>query len=151
MSGGTVSRISDHGARSAAGRLDITVDEYRQHEDRDEHWCPRCGYWLPRRAFHVNNQTPRGVGALCKWHRREEVAGKPSTRQRGITYAGPAYSTPDPAGVAVLPDAAPAGAGHLYRPVDALTATQIRQIAATADLLGVPVGVVARVRNEVAP
>ena len=99
--------ISEHGARSAAGRLGITVAEYREHEARDEHYCPRCGYWLPRRAFPTNQHAPRGVSALCKWHRREEVAQRPSSRARGITYAGPAYATPT---------VAPVEAGHALCP-----------------------------------
>jgi hypothetical protein len=44
--------VSRHGARIAAGRLGITVDEYRAHEAAGERWCSCCGAWRPswRRA-----------------------------------------------------------------------------------------------------
>lgn len=116
MSGQTVARISDHGVRTAAGKLGVTVAEYREHEAKDEHWCSMCRYWLPRRAFYISRRSPRGCSAICKTHQVAAGQRRGSVRRGRVTYAGPAYSTPAPAGVAILPDAAPARAGHRYCP-----------------------------------
>lgn len=58
--------ISDIGAKIAAGKLGITVREYRLHEERDEAWCPRCADWLPRTAFHEDRSKARGLAGLCR-------------------------------------------------------------------------------------
>lgn len=89
------STVSEHGAQIAASMLRITVAEYREHEARDEHWCGRCRYWMPRRAFYVDRRAVRGCDSLCKSHRlavMQATRRMQRDRQRGISYAGPAFS-----------------------------------------------------------
>ncbi|HVQ45136.1 MAG TPA: hypothetical protein VMT30_09355 [Candidatus Saccharimonadia bacterium] len=179
-------RISEHGAKVAAGKLRITVAAYRQHEANGEAWCTGHQDWHSRTAFHVQVSRPNGLQTLCRQARSEldaerrvyVLATDHQRRIDGITYAGPAFarrrhSPPTPEGAASVTSVGPqsltigeighglddaAGAlsqhlvsstdavpsGHIYHPASALTAQQLRQAAATADLLGVPVGVLGR-------
>ena len=96
-------RISERGAKIAASRLGIAVADYREHEARDEHWCSRCEDWSPRQAFSPDRRAPRGCQSHCILHRRRMHRERPSARSRGISYAGPAYSTPVAAPHAMCP------------------------------------------------
>lgn len=51
--------VSDHGARIAAGRLGITVSEYRAHEAAGERWCSWCESWC---ADWKQQESRRTVG-----------------------------------------------------------------------------------------
>lgn len=77
--------ISEHGAKIAASRLGITVEEYRSHRDNGERWCPDCQDWRP--------ETPNP--AYCREHWRVRCREQQRART-GIHYAGPAHSRGEP-------------------------------------------------------
>jgi hypothetical protein len=77
-------RVSEHGAKIAAGKIGCTVAEYRQHEAAGEHWCPRCESWRP-----VN-----GTQGYCRPCREQyQHARFLVTRGGGgVTLVGPSHS-----------------------------------------------------------
>ena len=62
----TSTRVSDHGARVAAGHIGCTVEEYREHEARDEHWCGIDQEWHPRERFGRDASRASGLAARCR-------------------------------------------------------------------------------------
>ncbi len=109
-------RVSEHGARIAAGRLKITVDEYRRHEADGESWCTACRQWKPRDTFAANAGRVSGVANECRpcksvidaeRYRYRVIAIAAREQQRrtaGISYAGPAFQRrprPSPEGATV--------------------------------------------------
>jgi hypothetical protein len=97
----TEQRISDHGAKIAAGRLGIAVDEYRRHEAAGEHWCPRCESWVPWEQFRVRKGRD-GYCAPCM-----------QSYQSGLDIDARVFLTPEGAERAYP---APASSGHQYCP-----------------------------------
>jgi hypothetical protein len=58
--------ITDHGIRSAAGRIGITVEEYKLHVGRNRKWCSLCQKWHPLRKFGNDKSTYDGRAASCR-------------------------------------------------------------------------------------
>lgn len=103
--------VSNHGAKIAAGRLRITVEEYRQHETDGESRCTDCRQWKPLAAFAANAGRVSGVANECRdckrridrerYERARIRDLRAAGRRKGISYAGPAFTlTPEGAGVA---------------------------------------------------
>lgn len=94
-------RLSEHGARVAAGILKISVAEYRAHEAADEHHCAGCHRWKHRSQFPSSAIRPRGVGAYCMpcqsdldaetYRRRLIRQARTNGRRQGVAYAGPSF------------------------------------------------------------
>lgn len=76
--------VSEHGAKIAAGRIGITVDEYRRHEAAGERWCSTCASWLPVGEFPPTARYCRSCKRMYEYSRRQQNGG--------ISYAGPAFS-----------------------------------------------------------
>ena len=92
-------RLSDHGAKVAAGLLRMPVEEYRRHEANGEAWCTNEQRWRPREDFERHGSRKSGVQPQCRACRAEYEAGR-----------RPPYSlTPEGAKAACAPAEAPSG------------------------------------------
>lgn len=124
-------RVSDHGAKVAAGRLRITVNEYRQHEADGEFWCGLGRHWVARDDFHWTSAATRGRSGRCKVCDRADVRRRYHERMAAFRDAVRASLTPSSAAASRVPsaaasegrpDAASAGddarrsSGHLHCP-----------------------------------
>ena len=69
-------RLSDHGARVAAGLLRMTVEEYRRHETAGEAWCAVEQRWRPRDDFERHGSRKSGVQPYCRACRADYEALK---------------------------------------------------------------------------
>jgi len=112
-------RVSDHGARVAAGRLGIVVEEYRRRERNGEAWCSGHRRWHYRSAFRGSVGRPNGLQGDCAEIRDGFVA----QRRYALTPSGTTASrVPSAAASEGRPDAASAGddarrsTGHLHCP-----------------------------------
>ena len=128
---GPMRRMSDHGAKIAASRLGITVNEYRQHEADDEFWCGLGRHWVTRDAFHWTSGANKGRGGRCAACDRAD--GRRRYHERTVAFHAAIRVSLTPSGATVSrvpsaaasegrPDAASAGddarrsTGHLNCP-----------------------------------
>lgn len=76
----------------AAGRVGVTVAEYRRHVGAGEKWCTACKAWRPRAQFGADRSRGDGLKARCRTH--EERVDAPTKRQRvamraeGLAWCG---------------------------------------------------------------
>lgn len=129
--------VTERGARIAAGRLRISVEEYRRHTDSGEAWCSTHQDWHPASAFGPNKGRAGGRSPKC--------------RQRAAADVTRILLTPEGAAVATSADAAwsvstscaqnatASTPGHIYRPVEYLRPMQAYRLERMSTLLGVPV------------
>jgi hypothetical protein len=64
-------RISERGASIAAGRLKITLADYRRHEAAGEAWCSACRDWHDRAAFNPSTTRTTGLVTVCRPRRNQ--------------------------------------------------------------------------------
>lgn len=90
--------ISESGAKSAAGRIRCTVEEYRQHEANGEFWCGMGRHWVDGDVFVWSGRTTGGRYGYCRpcaadKHRREYVPQRAHVEGlKNVRYAGPDFS-----------------------------------------------------------
>lgn len=83
------SRVSDKGAKIAAGRIGCTVEEYRAHEAAGERWCALGEHWS------VKRNADRCRPCENAYQRRRYVPQRAHVHVEGlrnVRYAGPAFS-----------------------------------------------------------
>jgi hypothetical protein len=139
-------RISEHGARVAAGRIGCAVVEYRERAANGEAWCGGHRGWHPQTAFSRQANRPNGLQAYCDEVRKDMLARRRYsllTPEGAMTVSRADSAWSEPAASCAQPVAVPSG--HIYRAVDIPRPMQLARLERMQEILGVPVSGVERV------
>lgn len=52
-------------AKTAAGKIGCTAEEYVAQREAGNRWCIRCRSWLPVAVFRRHRARPDGLGCEC--------------------------------------------------------------------------------------
>ncbi|HKQ07990.1 MAG TPA: hypothetical protein VJ464_22885 [Blastocatellia bacterium] len=73
--------------KDVIGRLGMTAEEYRRHQEAGEKWCSGCKTWHPLAAFASYSAQPDGLQHHCRaWfanYRARRFARAALKRRRG--------------------------------------------------------------------
>jgi hypothetical protein len=69
-------------AKVAAGRIGISLAEYRTHTDAGRKWCTGCKVWHPREDFAIDRTRGDGLTAVCRNRRNTDLRNRYTPKPR---------------------------------------------------------------------